>query len=471
MSVIGNLKSEKNQMKVKVLKWLKSPTRGEVVNIAWPVFVELLLGSLFGMIDMMMLGRMSDNSLAAASVAAVGMTNQPLFIGLSLIQALNVGGTAMVARYLGAGKQDRIETTLKHTMLLSLVMLAIPLSILGIIFTDNIMRFMGAQADTLQAGRSYFKIIMVGFIFQAFNMSISAVLRGIGETKTPMRINLKVNFLNVIGNALLIYGLLGFPELGVTGAAISTAASQVIASVLLFRYIAKGKCIIRLNLRKPFKFNKDIIYNLVKIGIPASLEQIFLRIGVLMFVKIVAGLGTVIYAAHQIALSILGLSFQPGQAFGIAASSLVGRALGAKKPSDAEAYAKETRKIGSAIATLMAVIMFFFGAQIVGLYTKDPEIIRNSSTALKIIAIVQPFQSSQFILAGGLRGAGDTFWPLVGTFCGVMLARVVLAYIFVSVLGYGLTGAWMAVLVDQFIRWLFVYIRFKTGKWKYIKIR
>ena len=461
----------KDEKETKLHIWLKNSTRADVINIAWPVLVELLIGALFGMIDMMMLGRIGDNSLAAASVTAVGMTNQPLFIGLSLVQALNVGGTAMVARYLGSGRFDKIETTLKHVMLLSLLMLAIPLSILGIVFTDSIMNFMGAQADALQAGRNYFRIIMVGFIFQSFNMSISAVLRGIGETRTPMKINLMANFLNVIGNALLIYGLLGFPKLGVTGAGLSTAISHVIASIFLFSYIIKGKSIVKFNIRKSFKFDKDIIYNLVKIGVPASLEQIVLRTGLLLFVKIVAGLGTVVYAAHQISLNILSLSFQPGQAFGIAAASLVGRSLGASELSQAEDYAKETRKIGSMISTFMAVIFFFFGPQLVGLYSKDPKIIENASMALKIIALVQPFQSSQFILAGGLRGAGDTFWPLAGTFVGVLLIRVVLAHVFVNIFGYGLTGAWMAVFVDQFVRWLFVYLRFRTGHWKYIKIR
>ncbi len=451
--------------------FMKNSTRADVLKIAWPVLVELLLGALFGMIDMMMLGRMSDNSLAAASVAAVGMTNQPLFVGLSLVQALNVGGTAMVSRYLGAGKTDRLETTLKHVMLLNLFVLAIPLSIFGIVFAESIMVFMGAEADTLQAGQNYFRIIMVGFIFQSFNMAISAALRGVGETKVPMNINLRVNFMNVFGNAVLIYGLLGFPRLGVTGAGISTALSHVVASILLFRHIIKGKSVLTFNIRKSFKLDKDIIYNLVKIGVPASLEQMALRTGVLIFVKIVAGLGTVIYASHQISLNILSLSFQPGQAFGIAASSLVGRSLGAREFSKAEDYAKETRRLGSMISTAMAVIFFFFGPQIVGLYSKDPFIIENASTVLKIIALVQPFQSSQLILAGGLRGAGDTFWPLVSTFMGVLLVRAGLSHIFVNVMGFGLTGAWMAVLVDQFVRWLFVYMRFKTGEWKHIRIR
>lgn len=462
---------EKDRKKTKLLTWLKNPTRADVINIAWPVLAELLLTSLFSMIDMMMLGRISDKSLAAASVAAVGITNQPLFIGLSLVQALNVGGTAMIARYLGSEQKDKIETTFKHVMLLSMLMLAIPLSILGIIFTDSIMNFLGAQADTLQAGRIYFKIIMAGFIFQSLNMSIAAALRGVGETKIPMKINIKANFFNVIGNALLIFGLLGFPKLGVAGAGLSTAISNVIASVLLFTYVIKGKSIVKLNLRKSFKFDKDIIYNLVKIGVPASLEQLVLRSGLLLFVKIVAGLGTVVYAAHQISLNILGLSFKPGQAFGIAASSLVGRSLGSNELSKAEDYAKVTRRMGSMISTFMAVLFFFFGPQIVSLYSSDPEIIKNASMALKIIALVQPFQSSQLILAGGLRGAGDTFWPLVGTFFGVILIRVVLAHIFVNIFGLGLAGAWMAVFADQFVRWLFVYMRFRTGQWKYTKIR
>jgi len=450
---------------------IKDKVDAEVVRVAWPVLAELLLGSLFGMVDMMMLGRMSNNALAAASVAAVGMTNQPLFIGLSLVQALNVGGTAMIARYFGANQNGKIEITLKHVMLLSMLMLAVPLSLLGLVFTDSIMGLMGAKADALEVGRSYFRIIMIGFVFQSFSMSISAALRGVGQTKVPMMINLRCNFLNVIGNAVLIHGLFGFPRLGITGAGISTALSNAVASVFIFGYVLKGKSVVRFSIKKPFNLNRRILYNLFKIGMPASFEQLVLRTGVLIFVRIVAELGTVIYASHQIALSILGLSFQPGHAFGIAASSLVGISLGAGKPDMAEEYARKTRKMGSIISTFMAIIFFFFGPQLVGLYSGDPMIIKNSSVALKIIALVQPFQSSQFILAGALRGAGDTFWPLVSTSVGVLMVRVVLAYIFVSVMGYGLMGAWIGVLVDQLVRWMFVYFRFKTGKWKYIKIR
>ncbi|MCB2291637.1 MATE family efflux transporter [Clostridium sp. CS001] len=460
----------KAKINIMILK-MKNPRSKEVINIAWPVLTELLLGTLFGMVDMIMLGRIKDSSVAAASISAVGITNQPLFIGLSLVQALNIGGTAMIARYIGSKKLNKIENTVKHVLLLTQVAFVLPLSIIGLVFTQEIMSLIGAQGDTIAVGTNYFRIIMVGFIFQSFNFSLSAVLRGAGDTKTPMQINLRANFINVFGNAILIYGLLGFPALGVTGAGISTAVSNLIATILLCTRLLSGKCILKLNLKSHFKFDKDIIYNLVKIGIPASLEQMAMRFGIMIFVKVVAGLGTITFAAHQICLSILGLSFTPGQAFGIAAASLIGRSLGEGKPDKADEYGREARRIGSIISSIMAIVLFFFGPQLVGLYTPDPEIIRKSSNALKIIAIVQPFQSSQLILAGALRGAGDTVWPLVSTFIGVIGIRIVLAYILVTKMGMGLSGAWIAVFVDQFVRWILIYSRYKTGKWKYVKLR
>ncbi|HBT19620.1 MAG TPA: MATE family efflux transporter [Clostridiaceae bacterium] len=462
---------QKERKKKDYFFFVKNPIRYDVLHLAWPILIELVLGSLFGMIDMMMLGWIADKALSAASVASVGITNQPMFIGLSLAQALNVGGTAMIARYVGAKQPHRVDSVLKHVILLNILFLAIPLSTFGLLFTEEIMLFMGAEADTIAAGATYFKVIMIGYLFQSFNMSITAALRGIGETKAPMRINLRVNFLNVIGNAVLIYGLFFFPALGVTGAGISTAISHFLASILMVRYITKKESPLKIDFKKKFTYNKTVIQNLIRVGVPASLESLALRIGVLMFVRIVASLGTVIYASHQIALSILGLSFQPGQAFGIAASSMVGRSLGAQNLKKAELYAKETRRLGSLISTGMAVGFFFLGPQIVGLYTTDPVIIENASMALKIIALVQPFQSSQLILAGALRGAGDTFWPLVATFVGVFGFRVFFAFILVSKLELGLMGAWIAVLVDQLIRWVFVYARFKSNKWKYIRIK
>lgn len=449
----------------------KKALRSEISKIAGPVFIELIMATLFGMVDMMMLGRSGNNMTTAASIASVGITNQLVFIGLSLVQALNIGATTMVARYIGAKKEGRIENVVKHVMILTQLLLVIPILAVGLGFTEGAMKFFGAQADTIAIGQGYFRVIILGFIFQAFNFSVFASLRGAGDTKTPMKINLIVNGFNVVGNAVLIYGLFGFPKLGVLGAGVSTSLSQVIASIMLIKVILNKENIVHINIKKKFKFDKDIIYNLIKIGVPASLEQIAMRVGILLFVKIVASLGTVAYATHQICINILGLSFTPGQAFGIAASTLAGRSLGEREPEKGEAYIKMCTKIGALISTFMAVIFFFYGGFIASLYTNNTEVVKEASSVLKLIAFIQPFQGSQLIIAGGLRGAGDTVWTLVSTFIGILVIRLILAYWFVLEMNMGLSGAWLAILIDQAIRTIIINIRFRTGKWKYITIR
>lgn len=443
----------------------------EVIKIAGPVLIELLLGTLFGMVDMIMLGNYGTDASSAAAIAAVGVTNQVILVGLSLVQSLNIGATAMVARYMGAEQEERIEDVLRHIIVLTQIFLVIPMLFIGLKYTNQVMGFMGAHADTIEIGRSYFRIIIFGFIFQAFNFSVFASMRGSGDTKTPMMINIAVNLLNVFGNMGLIYGLFGLPELGVTGAAISTVLSQIVASIILLKYIFSPDNLISIDIRKKFRLKKDVIANLVRIGVPAALEQIALRVGVITFVKIVASLGTEAYATHQIALNIKSLSFTPGQAFGIAASTLAGRSLGEGSPNLAEKYILGCKKIGSLIATAIAVVFFFFGGHIASLYTNNINVISQTSDILKLMAFIQPFQSTQLILAGGLRGAGDTVWTLVSTFIGVLIVRLILARYFVLKLGMGLIGAWLAIFVDQFVRWALVKYRFNRGRWKLVELQ
>ena len=209
--------------------------RKNIFVIVWPVFVEVLLGALFGMVDMIMVGKIPGDT--AAAVSAVGMTNQPMFLGLSLIQALNVGGTAIIARYFGAKKFNRMGNILKHVMILAMVFCVAPTAILMLLFAPEILSLLGGDATVINVGVDYFRIVTIGFIFQSLSFTVTAALRGIGETKIPMKNNIIANSCNVIGNAILIYGMFGFPALGVTGAAIATALSNVKAMELNVRYI------------------------------------------------------------------------------------------------------------------------------------------------------------------------------------------------------------------------------------------
>lgn len=449
-------------------KFNKTELRMNIFHIVWPVFIEVLLGSLFGMVDMMMVGRISEH--AAQAVSAVGMTNQPVFLGLSFVQALNVGGTAIIARYYGAKKYKNISLVLKHVMLLAMLGFVLPISVLMIVLTPYVLSFLGADSSVIEVGSGYFRVIMLGFIFQSFSFTMTAALRGIGETKIPMRNNLIANSLNVLGNAVLIYGLFGFPVLGVTGAAISTALSNVIAMSLNLRYVLSKKSVLYLDFKEKFEFRFEMMKDLIRIGLPTALEQLALRVGIISFLNIVSGLGTNVYAAHQISLNILNLTYSPAQAFGITASTLMGQSLGAKNEQLARIYTRMCQRIGFVIAIGMSLFIFFGSKTLAEFYSTEPEIIQNTMITLTIVAFIQPFQSHQLITSGALRGAGDTVWPLIAIFVGSIVIRVSLGYVFVNIIGLGLAGAWYAVFIDQFIRWLIILFRFKSGKWKNIHI-
>lgn len=438
--------------------------RKNVITIAWPAVTELILGSLFGAIDMIMVG-----TLGAAAITSIGLTNQPIFLIMAVFQALNIGGTAVVARGIGAKNYHEANEATRHLFIITAI-LSIIVVTPAILYVASIYKFMGADNEVINIGLAYFKIALIGIIFQNLSLAISAVLRGTGDTKTPMTINVISNIVNVLMNYILIFGRFGLPAMGVTGAGVATLTSRIISFVWLTIIICIGRNKIKLSFREMINWNQKVVTRLVKIGVPSAMEQLVLRTGNLIFVKVVAGLGTVIYAAHQVSLSILSISFTSGMAFGMAASTLVGQSLGADKGTLAEEYGKEVRFLGSVVSTSIAGIFFIFSRQIVALFSSDPEVIKNASMVLKMIAVIQPFQSSQLILAGALRGAGDTKWPLYSTIAGIWGIRISLAYLFVFFFKLGLIGAWLGICIDQVIRYGILYWRFRKGKWKYIKI-
>lgn len=445
--------------------------RKVTIALTVPVFLELLISSLFGMVDMMMVGNSGLPSVTTPSIAATGITNQVMFIGIAMAQAMSAGGTAMISRYVGAKENHKISNVVKHLIFLMIVILVIPFVTLNLIFPEEIMSFIGAGQDAISIGLSYFKIIIVGFIFQSLNLAIFASMRGAGDTKTPMIINVIVNLVNVVGNYILIFGKMGLPAMGVTGAGLSTSISHFIAFLVLVIMLLNKKHVVRLDLKKGFKFDKPIVQNLIKVGGPAALEQVGFRVGVIMFIRILSGLGTVAYATHQVVSNILSLSFAPGQAFGIAASTLVGKSLGEKDVDKADIYIKETNRLALLSSVIFGLIFYFFGSSLVSLYTDDIQIIETSSNIMKVVALIQPFQASAFAISGGLRGAGDTVSTLIVTIIGVFVIRIGIAYVLIEIVGLGLIGAWIAMLSDQIIRWLGINIRYKTDKWKYIKLK
>ncbi len=445
----------------------------DVIRIAWPSFVELLLTQLASMVDLMMVGSMGGTAhpeIGTQALAAVGLTTQPKFLLMAAFVAMNTGVTAMVARYKGRNDREKANLVVRQGLLFTFCATVI-LSILGFLFARPMVIFMGSTEEVVtQWATQYLQIQMIGFMTMALTSTITASLRAVGDSKTSMIYNLIANMVNVCFNWLLINGNLGFPAWGVAGASFATVIGQFVAFVIAARVILKGNGFLKLEMKKGFRPDRAVLGDMLNIGLPAMVEQLLMRAGIIIYAKTVASLGTTLFATHQVCMNIQALSFMTGQAFAVSATTLMGQSLGKRRTDMAQAYTSRTRTVGFCFSMLLAAVFVLFGGDIVGLYNSDPEIIRIGGQIMLIVALLQPFQGSQFIIAGGLRGAGDTRTTAMITFITVLIVRPLTAIVLVNA-GFGIYGAWAALAADQILRTALVFARYKSGKWKTIKLK
>ncbi|HPT82326.1 MAG TPA: MATE family efflux transporter [Limnochordia bacterium] len=439
--------------------------RTRILRLAWPAIVENLLHTMVGIVDTAMVGR-----LGAAALAAVGLGNQINHLGLTIFSALATGSTALVARHIGAREPERARDVARQSLILGVfvsgaVMLIFLTSARGLVG----FLFRRAEVGVLDQAAGYVRIVSLAMILNYFLIVINAVLRGAGNTKTPMQITALVNVINIIGNTVFIYGVGPVPALGVAGAALGTAISQACGGILALRVLCRDE-LLGLRPADSFRPDWDIIRRIANIGVPAGVEQGMLRVGQLFYTMIISSLGTISYAAHQVALNAESLSFMPGAGFAVAATTLVGQNLGAGQPDDAERAGKVGRNMGMLVMSAMGIVFFLFPGPIVRIFSQDPEVIALAVVCLRLVAVAQPSLAVWMILAGGLRGAGDTrsiMGMVMVSFLGV---RVGLAYLLALRLGLGLVGAWIAMVADLFLRSILIQLRFRRGEWKLVKV-
>lgn len=438
----------------------------KILVIMLPAFVEMVLSQLFSMVDIVMLGRCSISTVA---IAAVGLTNNPVSLVIGVTQAFCIGTTAAVAWSIGAGKPENARAVVRESLSLS-VIISLVTGALLYFFAGDLVVFMGAKEDTFEYARDYLQIIALGFPFQIITMFVTASLRGAGLTRFPMVYNLIANGANVVMNYFLIYGKWIFPELGVRGAAIATSVSKVIAFVAAVAAIFLVKSEVRVRITESFMIHKNTITRIAEVGITAALEQLFMQLGFIFFTRIVSVLPTYIFSAHQIGLNINGLTWVPSQAYGVASTTLVGQSLGAGDKNAAVKYAKVINVFSLLTSLFIGVLYLLFSENIVSLYTDKEDVIKAAAAVLRLIAAGLPGISLQIPVAAALRGAKDTLTPLLANFFSVWVFRVGVAYIFVSVLGWGLNGAWFTIVLDQTCRAVIVCSRFASKKWLNKKI-
>ncbi|HSW11013.1 MAG TPA: MATE family efflux transporter [Bacillota bacterium] len=437
--------------------------RRRVVALAWPAVAEQMLQNALGIVDMILVG-----GIGPAAIAAVGMSDQIVMLVLVSFAAFNVGTTALVARH--AGSRDMAAAArVAHQAILVSFGLGTSLGAIAFMAAPRALTLMGAAPDVLVLGTPYFRLMCASIPFLALSVVGNATLRGIGDTRTPLYVAVAVSLLHMTLAFLLIFGHLGLPRLGVVGAGIATLSARTLSGVVTLWVLLSGRSLLQLSFSGLRKWQGETMLRLLRVGLPAAGEQFVMRLGMTLYARIIAGLGTAAFAAHRVALTAESLSFTPGFGFALAAATLVGQGLGARKPRAAEAAGYQTLHYAVAMMSSMGLVFFIFSRPLVLVFTQDPEVVDLASLCLKIVGLAQPVLASSMVMAGALRGAGDTRWTLLITASGIWLLRIPLALLLTN-LGLGLPGAWVAMTVDLTIRGALMYWRYRAGRWKSIQI-
>ncbi len=433
-------------------------------RIAWPSALEALLVSMIGSVDTIMVG-----TLGSGAITAVGITHQPKFILLAIIFSLNTGVTAVAARRKGQGDQKGANRVVRASFIISAIA-SLLMACLGYLFAKPIMLIAGADDSYLADAITYFRVLMFSIPFQALNLTINAAHRGCGKTTISMTTNIISNVINIIFNYLLINGIGFFPRLEVKGAAIATLLGAIAAFLISLNTLFRKNGYLTFFLKVTKPLHRDVTGPIMKVSGSAFVEQVFLRIGFLAYAAIVARLGTNDYATHLICMNLLTFSFCFGDGLSIAASALVGQNMGAKRPDLSIVYGKTGQRLAFLISCVIFLIYFFGRSFMVSLFTDETVIIALGANIMILAALGTHMQTSQVVCSGCLRGAGDTAYVAVISLISVALIRPLLTWFLCFPMGFGLYGAWIALLVDQAFRLIFNYTRFSSGKWANITL-
>lgn len=436
------------------------PLTKVVFMLAWPVMAQMFLQTLAQIVDMAMVGRLGQES-----IAAVGISFRPVFVGMSMFLGLGTATTALVSRAIGAKNEEEAELAASQSLMVG-ILLSLVIAIGFFFGAQSIALFMGAEGGVVDKGSIYLKGFSFGIIFSYTVVLATACLRGAGDTKTPFHIGIISNIINVLANYVLIFGKFGFPALGVLGAALGTSISHLVAFILLFIVLIRGSGGIHVKFKTLFKFDSEMIKRFFKIGIPSASERLVQSVTMMLVTKVIAKLGTTALAVATLSGNIEQLSFMPAIGFSVAAEALVGQNLGAKQPQRAEESCYTAVKMAAALMTSMGILFILIPGAFIRIYSSDPEIISNGKNVLRILGLAQLPQAVSFVLAGGLRGAGDTQTTFKIGLVGNIVVRLGLTWLLVSHLQLGLLSVYAVVVVEWTIRSLILSRIFKQGKWK-----
>jgi len=466
MTGFGNLqKDDRSEERVSKYKrdWTKGGIFRNLLLLSWPMVVSNSLMMMGPTIDMIWVGK-----LGAAAIAGVGVSGMAVMLVNSARMGLSTGTRAMIARFVGAGDAEGANHVAQQAFVVSGAF-SILLAAIGIFLAEPILIMMGVEADVVREGAAYMRIMFVGSVAMSFRFMTDSIMQASGDTVTPMKVSLLYRFFHVALCPFLVFGWWIFPRLGVSGAAITNVFSQSLGVVIGLWYLFTGRTRMQLTFRN-FRVDLDIIWRIVKIGIPASISGMQMSFGHLVLMWFIVPFGTVAVAAHTLCQRVEMFLFMPGMAMGMGAGVLAGQNLGAGQPERAEKGGWIAVGLVTGLMVIGSVAILLWAESIVRVFTTEPGTVEITSTFLRI-AIVGYLALGPFVtFMDCLSGVGDTLPPLLVSVLTFWLVNVPLAYFLSQVTDLGMYGIRWAMVARILVAAIVLAVYFKIGIWKRKKV-
>jgi putative MATE family efflux protein len=437
-----------------------------ILKLSIPSVMESMLTTLVYLVDAALIGWLND----PVALAAVGLSGTLMWATDGLFAAISISASAMVARFWGGEDFEAARRVAGQSLILS-VLVALVLMALLIPASRFFLQVMGGEPEVVRRGTEYIRILLATSLV-SYTLSVAnSIMRATGDTRKPMAITGIMNVWNVVAAYVLIFGLGPVPRLELRGAALATSSARALGGLIALGVLFSSQTPIHLQLKHLRRFDGGILWRIVRISLPSLGETVVSRLGFILFMRIVSALGTIALAAHQLALRIESLGYMPGWGLATATAALVGQALGARKADVAEQGIRRTLLMGNGVMALLGGLFVALGPAIVRLFgVQNADLARMATTAIRISALELFGLCSLMVMAGCLRGAGDTRTPMTVTLAGTLLFRVPTTYLFAITLGAGLRGVWLATAVDWSMRALIMFFLYVRGGWKAVTV-
>ncbi len=437
---------------------MKDLTEGKESKQIFKFAVPLLIGNVFQQLYNIVDSAVVGNYIGKDALAAVGASFPIVFALISFIIGIATGGTIVISQYFGAKDYKSVKRAI-GTIYIFIFAASLIISILGIIFSEDIFRLLRLPEELMPLAKTYLTIFLGGLVvFFGFNAT-SAILRGLGDSKTPLYFLIIASLLNVLFD-LLFVPVFGW---GVAGVALATIFSQGIAFLAAIIYLNRRHELIRISVLN-LNFDRDIFKKSLRIGLPTGFQNTFVALGMMAVMGIVNTFGTEVIAAYSVGQRIDSFASMFAMNFGLALSIFVGQNIGANKMERVRAGLFATLKMAGAVTLTITAVIFLGSHTLMGFFTSDAEVIAIGSDYLSIVSIFYLVLTFMFIIGGVMRGAGDTLIPMFKTFVSLWIVRIPLAWYLSGEIG--VIGIWWAIPIGWSIGLIFSFLYYMTGRWK-----